>query len=134
MQRSAAILADWDRTYLKSLGQPQPPLPVYRGDLGPPALALGHKLLSPAPQQDIGTYDRVVCSYFFRRSRISVRSFTSGVGPGGFGASCGWSLLIPLIAMNKTHATIKKFRVIVRNWPQPNTAPCFLASAYERPG
>jgi hypothetical protein len=71
--------------------------------LSDPGKKIGHNLV------------RNSAGYFLRRSRISVRSFTSGVGPGGFGGSCVWSLLIPLIAMNNTHAMIKKFRVTVRN-------------------
>ena len=54
--------------------------------------------------------------YFFSKSRISARSFTSGVGSvGGAGGSSFFSLLIPLMARNKTPAMIRKFKATVRN-------------------
>ncbi len=54
--------------------------------------------------------------YFFNKSRISVRSFTSGVGPGvGAEGSSFFNLLMPLIAMNRTHAIMIKFKATVRN-------------------
>src|SRR4029079_18994878 len=58
----------------------------------------------------------VTPAYFFKRSRISLRSFTSWVGSGAGGAASSFfSLLIPLIARNSTVATIRKFKATVRN-------------------
>ena len=57
-----------------------------------------------------------VAHYFFNKSRISVRSFTSAVGSGaGAGGSSFFSLLIALMAKNKTPAMIRKFKATVRN-------------------
>ena len=57
-----------------------------------------------------------VAHYFFNESRISVRSFTSAVGSGGgAGGSSFFSLLIALIAKNKTPAMIRKFKATIRN-------------------
>ena len=54
-----------------------------------------------------------------RRSRISVRSFTSGGTSAGAGlaSSCVFNLLISRIARNSTKAMIMKFIATVRNWP-----------------
>jgi hypothetical protein len=66
--------------------------------------------------------------YLRTRSRISVNNRTSGVGAEEGGSSL-FNLLIPLIARKSTQAIMRKLIVMVRNWPHPSTAPCFLASA-----
>jgi len=69
----------------------------------------------PGKRSD-GAFAVALHRYFFNKSRISVRSFTSGVGPeAGAGGSSFFNLLIPLMAKNKTPAMIRKFKATVRN-------------------
>jgi hypothetical protein len=68
--------------------------------------------LSPSPPHP--AFDD--CS--FRRSRISVSSFSSADGPGGGGASAAFlNRLTCLMTTNKTRAMIKNSITVLRNTP-----------------
>lgn len=74
-----------------------------------PKLEVRHFMRSAAQR-------RATLSVSFSKSRISVRSLTSAVSSGAGSGGCSFfSLFIPLITRNKAVATMRKFKVTVRN-------------------
>ena len=95
-----------------------------------------HSHLSSSMQDDPSRcrfiFERATNSAEASRSLISDKSFTSaGISGalGTFSSSLRMSRFSARMMRNSTKAMMTKLNKMVRNYPYPRTAPCFLASA-----